>query len=129
MLLQALPFKDRFIAVGPDSTEKGIPPPLISRTYAEAARHGLRAVAHAGHRDVPYHVCLAVDKSLQAVDVRMLTGLWHLAGEEGPPEYVWEAIRELKVRTRPVTAFDMLLECHRYRAATSRSDNLCPQPL
>lgn len=46
--LQALPFKDRFIAVGLDSSEVGNPPGLFSQAYAEAARHGLRAVAHAG---------------------------------------------------------------------------------
>ena len=46
--LQALPYKDRFIAVGLDSSEVGNPPSLFSRAYAEAARHGLRAVAHAG---------------------------------------------------------------------------------
>lgn len=45
---QALPFKDKFIAVGLDSSEAGFPPSLFTATYAEAAKHGLRAVAHAG---------------------------------------------------------------------------------
>mmetsp|Transcript_21070 Transcript_21070/g.63407 ORF Transcript_21070/g.63407 Transcript_21070/m.63407 type:complete len:267 (-) Transcript_21070:13-813(-) len=64
-LMQALPYKDKFIAVGLDSSEAGFPPSLFTKTYQEAAKHGLRAVAH--------------------------------AGEEGPPAYVWEAIRDLKV--------------------------------
>ena len=45
---QALPFKDRFIAVGLDSSESGFPPSLFEKTYAEAAKHGLKTVAHAG---------------------------------------------------------------------------------
>lgn len=46
--LQALPYKDKFIAVGLDSSEADFPPRLFTDTYAEAAKHGLRAVAHAG---------------------------------------------------------------------------------
>jgi adenosine deaminase len=80
--------------VGLDSSEVGNPPGLFSQAYAEAARHGLRAVAHAG----------TIDLSLFSIAARRVTSLDHPgckcsrhAGEEGPPEYVWEAIRELKV--------------------------------
>lgn len=48
--MQALPHRDKFIAVGLDSSEAGFPPSLFTKTYQEAARHGLRAVAHAGER-------------------------------------------------------------------------------
>ncbi|WP_017937439.1 adenosine deaminase [Zestomonas thermotolerans] len=65
-LEQALPYRDAFIAVGLDSSERGFPPRLFERVFAKARSEGLPAVAH--------------------------------AGEEGPPEYVWEALDLLKVR-------------------------------
>lgn len=52
-------------AVGLDSSERGFPPALFERVYAEARAAGLRAVAH--------------------------------AGEEGPAEYVWQALDLLGV--------------------------------
>lgn len=61
----ALPFRDHFIAVGLDSSEKGFPPSLFERVFARARAEGYPAVAH--------------------------------AGEEGPPEYIWEALNLLKV--------------------------------
>ncbi|UVE18388.1 adenosine deaminase [Pseudomonas sp. LS44] len=64
-LEQAMPYRDAFIAVGLDSSEKGFPPRLFERVFAKARSEGLIAVAH--------------------------------AGEEGPPEYVWEALDLLKV--------------------------------
>jgi len=62
---EALPWRDRFIAVGLDSSEKGQPPSKFERVFARARGLGLKAVAH--------------------------------AGEEGPPEYVWQALDLLKV--------------------------------
>lgn len=64
-LEQAMPFRDAFIGVGLDSSEKGFPPRLFQRVFAKARSEGLHAVAH--------------------------------AGEEGPPEYIWEALDLLKV--------------------------------
>ncbi|MFN4312405.1 MAG: adenosine deaminase [Ferrovibrio sp.] len=64
-LEQALPWRERFIGVGLDSSEKGHPPSKFQRAFAKARALGLHAVAH--------------------------------AGEEGPPEYVWEALDLLKV--------------------------------
>ena len=58
-------WRDRFIAVGLDSSEKGQPPSKFERVFARARGLGLKAVAH--------------------------------AGEEGPPEYVWQALDLLKV--------------------------------
>lgn len=63
---QALPFRDAFIAVGLDSSEKGHPPHKFQRVFERARAEGFAAVAH--------------------------------AGEEGPPEYIWEALDLLKVQ-------------------------------
>jgi len=60
LIRAALPFRDRFIGVGLDSTEIGYPPRLFQRAYEIAAAEGLHRVAH--------------------------------AGEEGGPDYVWEAL-------------------------------------
>ena len=62
---EALPWRDRIIGVGLDSSEKGHPPSKFQRVFARARGLGLRAVAH--------------------------------AGEEGPAEYVREALDLLKV--------------------------------
>ena len=62
---EALPWRERFIAVGLDSSEKGHPPSKFQRVFARAKGLGLHAVAH--------------------------------AGEEGPAEYVREALDLLKV--------------------------------
>jgi adenosine deaminase len=64
-LEQALPYKNRIIGVGLDSSEKGHPPSKFQRVFARARAEGFLIVAH--------------------------------AGEEGPPEYVHEALDLLKV--------------------------------
>ncbi len=64
-LEQALPFKDKIIAVGLDSSEQGHPPEKFARVFAAARQAGFLTVAH--------------------------------AGEEGPPEYVWQALEVLEV--------------------------------
>lgn len=64
-LEQALPFKDKIIGVGLDSSEVGHPPAKFERVFAKAREAGFLIVAH--------------------------------AGEEGPAEYVWEALDLLKV--------------------------------
>lgn len=63
-LEQALPFKDRIVAVGLDSTEVGNPPERFRGVFDRARAEGFRAVAH--------------------------------AGEEGPPEYIWQALDLLR---------------------------------
>lgn len=62
---RALPFRDKIIGVGLDSSEVGHPPSKFERVFAKAREHGFLAVAH--------------------------------AGEEGPPQYVYEALDLLKV--------------------------------
>ncbi|MBE7638164.1 adenosine deaminase [Sneathiella sp. P13V-1] len=64
-LEEALPFKDRILGVGLDSSELGHPPSKFQRVFAKAKAEGLKLVAH--------------------------------AGEEGPPEYVTEALDLLKI--------------------------------
>ncbi len=61
----ALPYKDRILGLGLDSSEVGHPPSKFKNVFARAGREGFRLVAH--------------------------------AGEEGPPEYVWEALDVLGV--------------------------------
>lgn len=64
-LEQALPYRDRFVAVGLDSSEAGNPPAKFQRVFERVRSLGLLTVAH--------------------------------AGEEGPAEYVRQALDLLKV--------------------------------
>jgi adenine deaminase len=64
-LRTALPFRERIVAVGLDSSEVGDPPRDFKAVFDEAREHGFLTVAH--------------------------------AGEEGPPEYIWQALDDLKV--------------------------------
>jgi adenosine deaminase len=64
-LREAMPFRDRFIGVGLDSSELGFPPSLFTEAFGIAGSEGLHRVAH--------------------------------AGEEGGPDYVWEALDLLGV--------------------------------
>ncbi|NML14826.1 adenosine deaminase [Azohydromonas caseinilytica] len=64
-LEQALPWRQYFIGVGLDSSERGHPPSKFERVFARCRDLGLHIVAH--------------------------------AGEEGPPEYIEEALDLLKV--------------------------------
>ncbi len=65
-LEMALPFKDRIIGVGLDSSEKGYPPSKFRDVFLKAREEGFLAVAH--------------------------------AGEEGPAEYIREALELLDVK-------------------------------
>lgn len=65
-LERALPYKDRIIGVGLDSSELGHPPSKFIHVFERARQEGFLATAH--------------------------------AGEEGPPEFVWEALDLLHVR-------------------------------
>jgi adenosine deaminase len=64
-LEQALPYREHFIGVGLDSSERGHPPAKFARVFAKARELGLHVVAH--------------------------------AGEEGPADYIREALDVLKV--------------------------------
>jgi adenosine deaminase len=58
---EALPWRDRFIGVGLDSSEKGQPPSKFERVFARARGLGLHAVAHAGEEGPPDYVRQALD--------------------------------------------------------------------
>lgn len=61
----ALPYKDKILAVGLDSSEVGNPPSKFAHVFEKARNAGFKAVAH--------------------------------AGEEGPADFVWEALQILKI--------------------------------
>jgi adenosine deaminase len=60
-LEQALPFRNRFIGVGLDSSEVGHPPEKFARVFAKCAQQGLHLVAHAGEEGPPAYVWSALD--------------------------------------------------------------------
>ncbi len=60
-LEQALPFKDRVVAVGLDSSEVGHPPDKFRRVFDRAREEGFRVVAHAGEEGPPEYVLQALD--------------------------------------------------------------------
>lgn len=62
----ALPYKDKIMGVGLDSSELGHPPSKFEKVFSKAREAGFHCVAH--------------------------------AGEEGPPEYIKEALDLLKVQ-------------------------------
>lgn len=64
-LEQAIPHRNRIVAIGLDSSELGHPPSKFQAVFDEARQSGFLTVAH--------------------------------AGEEGPPEYIWEALNLLQV--------------------------------
>ncbi len=58
----ALPFKEKFIGIGLDSSELGHPPEKFSRVFARAKAHGLRLVAHAGEEGPASYIESALDE-------------------------------------------------------------------
>ncbi|MGO4302796.1 adenosine deaminase [Cupriavidus sp. RAF12] len=57
----ALPYRDRFVGVGLDSSERGHPPEKFARVFAKAKALGLHLVAHAGEEGPPQYVTDALD--------------------------------------------------------------------
>ena len=60
-LEQALPFREWFIGVGLDSSERGHPPEKFERVFARARQLGLHVVAHAGEEGPPAYIWSALD--------------------------------------------------------------------
>ena len=60
-LEQALPYRDRLVGVGLDSSELGHPPEAFAAVFERARAAGLRAVAHAGEEGPPGYVWQALD--------------------------------------------------------------------
>ena len=57
----ALPWREHFIGVGLDSSERGHPPEKFERVFARARALGLRRVAHAGEEGPPAYIESALD--------------------------------------------------------------------
>ena len=60
-LEQALPFRDRILGVGLDSSERGHPPEKFARVFARCGELGWRRVAHAGEEGPPEYIRSALD--------------------------------------------------------------------
>jgi adenosine deaminase len=57
----ALPYRDKFIGVGLDSSEVGNPPEKFARVFARCRDLGLHLVAHAGEEGPPEYIYTALD--------------------------------------------------------------------
>ena len=57
----ALPWRDKFIGVGLDSSELGHPPEKFARVFERARTLGLHVVAHAGEEGPPAYIRSALD--------------------------------------------------------------------
>jgi len=60
-LAAALPYRDKFVGVGLDSSERGHPPEKFARVFAQAKALGLHRVAHAGEEGPPAYIEAALD--------------------------------------------------------------------
>jgi adenine deaminase len=60
-LEQALPYRDKFIGVGLDSSERGHPPEKFARVFERCRELGLHLVAHAGEEGPPEYIRTALD--------------------------------------------------------------------
>jgi adenosine deaminase len=60
-LEQALPWREHFIGVGLDSSERGHPPEKFARVFARCRELGLHLVAHAGEEGPPAYIESALD--------------------------------------------------------------------
>lgn len=60
-LEQALPYREHFIGIGLDSSERGNPPEKFARVFARCRELGLRIVAHAGEEGPADYIHDALD--------------------------------------------------------------------
>ena len=60
-LHDALPYRQSWIGVGLDSSERGHPPEKFARAFDEAGKLGLHRVAHAGEEGPPAYIESALD--------------------------------------------------------------------
>jgi len=60
-LAEAMPYRDRIIAVGLDSSEQGHPPSKFEAVFARAREEGFETVAHAGEEGPAAYVREALD--------------------------------------------------------------------
>ncbi|OIQ26581.1 adenosine deaminase [uncultured Vibrio sp.] len=59
-LERSLPYKDKIVAVGLDSSEQGHPPEKFERVFQEAIKQGFKTVAHAGEEGPPENISNAM---------------------------------------------------------------------
>lgn len=65
----AMPYRDRIIAVGLDSSERGHPPAKFAEVFARAREAGFLTVAHAGEEGPPAYIHEALDLlAVQRID-------------------------------------------------------------
>lgn len=60
-LEESLPFKEKILAVGLDSSELGHPPSKFERVFKKASEYGYLTVAHAGEEGPPSYIWEALD--------------------------------------------------------------------
>jgi adenosine deaminase len=60
-LTLALPYRDKFIGIGLDSSERDHPPEKFKALFARAKKLGLHLVAHAGEEGPPAYIQTALD--------------------------------------------------------------------
>lgn len=60
-LQAALPYRDKYIGIGLDSSERGNPPEKFARVYARCKELGFHLVAHAGEEGPPAYIETALD--------------------------------------------------------------------
>ncbi|HET6438624.1 MAG TPA: adenosine deaminase [Anaeromyxobacter sp.] len=60
-LEEALPYRDRLLGVGLDSSERGHPPEKFTRVFARCRQLGLHVVAHAGEEGPASYIAGALD--------------------------------------------------------------------
>jgi adenine deaminase len=60
-LEEALPYREHFIGVGLDSSERGHPPEKFARVFARCRELGFKLVAHAGEEGPPAYIESALD--------------------------------------------------------------------
>jgi adenosine deaminase len=60
-LEQALPYRDQFIGIGLDSSERGHPPEKFAAVFARCKELGFHLVAHAGEEGPPAYIESALD--------------------------------------------------------------------
>ena len=57
----ALPYRDKYIGIGLDSSERGNPPEKFARVFARCKELGFHLVAHAGEEGPPAYIETALD--------------------------------------------------------------------
>ena len=60
-LEEALPYRDKYVGIGLDSSELGNPPEKFARVFARCKELGFRLVAHAGEEGPPAYIETALD--------------------------------------------------------------------